>query len=133
MRRILVPVVMLVTATPLLASASVVSKLQSTYQAAGAGPFTAAAGQTFWNTKHNNARAGKQRDCTACHTRNLNNIGKHVKTGKEIKPMAPSVNPDRLTDVKKVKKWFKRNCKWVLGRVCTPQEKGDVLQFLSEQ
>jgi hypothetical protein len=133
MRRFKLPVVLLLTAMPLLASASVVSDLQSKYQAAGAGPFTAAAGQTFWNTKHNNAKAGKQRDCTGCHTRNLKVSGKHVKTGKVIKPMAPSVNPARLTEAKKVKKWFRRNCKWVLGRVCTAQEKGDVLQFLSAQ
>ena len=118
---------------PLLSSANVVSQLQSEYQAAGAGPFTAAAGKTFWNTKHKNAKVGKQRDCTGCHTKNLQSTGKHVRTGKEIKPMAPSVNPARLSDAKKVNKWFKRNCKWVLGRICTAQEKGDVLQFLSGQ
>ena len=30
----------------------------------------------------------------------------------------------------KVEKWFKRNCNDVLGRVCTPLEKGDVLSYL---
>jgi len=133
MRRILLSVVLISATMPLLASASVVSQLQSEYQAAGAGPFTAAVGKTFWNSKHKNAKAGEQRDCTGCHTSNLKSTGKHVRTGKEIKPMAPSVNPARLTDAKKVNKWFKRNCKWVLGRTCTAQEKGDVLQFLSGQ
>ncbi|HED12417.1 MAG TPA: DUF1924 domain-containing protein [Gammaproteobacteria bacterium] len=133
MRRIILSVVVLLAAMPVLASTSAVSQLQSKYQAAGAGPFTAAAGQAFWNTKHNNSKVGKQRDCTGCHTKNLKSMGKHVKTGKEIKPMAPSVNPERFTDAKKVKKWFRRNCKWVLGRECTAQEKGDVLQFLSIQ
>ena len=47
--------------------------------------------------------------------------------------MAPSVNPKRLTDRSKIEKWFKRNCKWTLGRECTPQEKGDILTFLLAQ
>ena len=53
-----------------------------------------------------------------------------VRTGKPIKALAPSVQPQRLTDIGKIRKWFKRNCKWTLGRVCTPQEKGDILLFL---
>jgi len=131
-QKIILSVVLLMS-VPVMSSANAVGQLQAKYQAAGAGPFTAAAGQKFWNTKHNNAKAGKQRNCTGCHTNNLKSIGKHVRTGKEIKPMAPSVNPERYTDAKKVRKWFKRNCKWVLGRECTAQEKGDVLQFLSMQ
>jgi len=30
-----------------------------------------------------------------------------------------------------VAKWFRRNCKTVLGRECTAQEKGDILTYLS--
>ena len=30
----------------------------------------------------------------------------------------------------KVEKWFARNCNDVLGRACTPVEKGDVLAWL---
>jgi hypothetical protein len=44
--------------------------------------------------------------------------------------MAPSVNPERLTDQRKITKWFKRNCKWTLGRECTHREQGDVLAYL---
>ncbi|MCW8907187.1 MAG: DUF1924 domain-containing protein, partial [Sedimenticola sp.] len=50
--------------------------------------------------------------------------------GKAIEPMAPTVNPKRLTEVKQIKKWFVRNCKWTLGRECTAQEKGDFLAYL---
>ena len=32
--------------------------------------------------------------------------------------------------MKKVAKWFKRNCNDVLDRECTAQEKGDVLSYL---
>jgi hypothetical protein len=98
--------------------------------AAGAQAFSASAGETAWRTEHMDAKSGKPRSCTSCHTRNLKQTGKHVRTGKTIKPMAPSANPERLTDRKHVEKWFKRNCKWVLGRECTPQEKGDYLSYL---
>jgi hypothetical protein len=47
-----------------------------------------------------------------------------------IEAMAPSVNPQRLTDAAKVEKWFGRNCKDVLERNCTAQEKGDYIQYL---
>jgi hypothetical protein len=44
--------------------------------------------------------------------------------------MSPVVNPDRLTDPKKIKKWFRRNCKWTLGRECTAAEQADVIDYL---
>jgi len=47
--------------------------------------------------------------------------------------MAVSKTPDRYIDMKKVEKWFRRNCKSVLGRVCTSLEKGDFLTFMSSQ
>jgi len=131
MKRIIAPVVIMLLAMPVMSSANVVGQLLGEYKAAGAGPFTAAGGQKFWNTQHNNA--GEQRDCTSCHTKDLKSSGEHATTGKTIDPMAPSVNPQRLTDITKVNKWFKRNCKWVLGRECSAQEKGDILQFLSSQ
>jgi len=71
-----------------------------------------------------------QRSCSACHTEDLRQTGKHIKTGKPIKPMAPSVNLERLSDAKKIAKWFKRNCKWTLGRECTPQEKADFISYI---
>jgi len=70
--------------------------------------------------------------CTTCHTTNPTNIG-HTRAGKEIAPMAISKTPDRFTDVEKVAKWFRRNCKSVLGRLCTPLEKGDYLTFMISQ
>ena len=84
----------------------------------------------MWNKTFIDAKSGKERNCGSCHTTDLAKQGKHARTGKVIKPMAPSVNAKRLTEVKKIKKWFVRNCKWTLGRECTAQEKGDVLAFL---
>ncbi len=60
-------------------------------------------------------------------------MGKHNRTGKMIKPISPTVNPERLTDIKKIKKWLLRNCKWTFGRECTTQEKGNILLWLSQQ
>jgi hypothetical protein len=47
-----------------------------------------------------------------------------------IEPMATIANPQRFTDSAKVEKWFGRNCKDVLERVCTAQEKGDYILYL---
>ena len=93
--------------------------------------FDASRGEQLWHKKYP-GKEGKERSCQTCHGKDLTKGGKHAKTGKAIDPMAPSVNKERFTKLKKIKKWFKRNCKWVLGRECTNQEKGDLLTYLSQ-
>lgn len=93
--------------------------------------FSGATGQEFFFKERTNPK-GQKDACTTCHTTNLKGQGK-TSAGKPIDPLAPSVNPKRLTDVKEIEKWFTRNCKQVLGRECTAQEKGDVLAFLKIQ
>jgi hypothetical protein len=110
--------------------ADVVDQALAQYRALGAGEFDAAAGKALWDKSYPDARSGEVRRCAACHTTDLRQPGKHAQTGKVIEPMAPSVNPQRFTDIKFMEKWFLRNCKWTLGRECTPQEKGNVLMFL---
>lgn len=87
--------------------------------------FSASRGEKFFAQKQ-----GGELSCASCHSGNPAAIGKHAKTGKVIEPLAPSANAERFTDPKKVAKWFKRNCNDVLNRVCTAQEKGDVLAYL---
>lgn len=87
--------------------------------------FSTARGENFFKSRH-----GSDWSCSSCHTDNPALTGKHAKTGKVIQPLAPSANAERFTNPKKVEKWFKRNCNDVLGRVCTAQEKGDVLAYL---
>lgn len=70
--------------------------------------------------------------CTSCHGKDPRGTGR-APSGKAIEAMAASVTPARYTDPAKVEKWFKRNCTEVLGRVCTPQEKGDWLSFMLGQ
>jgi hypothetical protein len=69
--------------------------------------------------------------CTSCHTNNPTQIGE-TRAGKAIEPMAVSVNPKRYQTLKKAEKWFRRNCKSVLGRECTATEKGDFLIFMRD-
>lgn len=68
--------------------------------------------------------------CATCHTKDARNAGRHAVTHKAIKPLSPLENPARFTDQAKVEKWFRRNCRDVFERECTPQEKGDVLTWL---
>ncbi len=70
--------------------------------------------------------------CTSCHSTSPKNAGE-TRAGKAIDPMALSKTSDRYTDAKKVAKWFRRNCNSVLGRECTPLEKGDFLAFMISQ
>ncbi|MFA5911999.1 MAG: DUF1924 domain-containing protein [Burkholderiales bacterium] len=117
--------------TGLAAVAATPAEIQKTFEAearAGApgfGGFSAERGRQFFDSTH-----GNDWSCASCHTLNPRQPGKHAKTGKEIAPMAPAANPQRFSDAAKVEKWFKRNCKDVLGRACSAQEKGDVLAYL---
>jgi len=67
--------------------------------------------------------------CASCHGADPTKPGK-TRTGKEIAPMALSASPTRYADPAKVEKWFRRNCREVMGRECTPLEKGDWLSFM---
>lgn len=116
-----------------VAQADTVDDVLKGYQAQGAANFSAEKGKAMWTEKHVPKEGGSERSCSTCHGENLTMTGKHAKTGKAIEPMAPSANPKRLTDVKEIEKWFKRNCTWTVGRECTPQEKGDFLSYLRTQ
>ncbi len=87
-------------------------------------------GKIFFTVRKD--RKGKDISCTRCHTRDLTRKGK-TTAGKVIEPLAPSANSKRLTNVKDVKKWLRRNFKRVYGRKGTPREKGDVLTFIKSQ
>ena len=56
--------------------------------------------------------------------------GKHIVTKKPIKPLAPSANPERFSDVAKVEKNFEKHCLEIIGRDCTAQEKGNYIAYL---
>jgi len=89
--------------------------------------FSAQRGQALFASKNTSGKP-ETPSCTTCHTVDPTQMGQ-TRAGKEIDPMAVSKTPDRFTDPDKVEKWFGRNCNSVLGRACTPLEKGDVLTF----
>jgi hypothetical protein len=111
------------------AESTIINNLLQDYAIQGVTTANAEQGKQLWQKTFNN---NGERSCTSCHTKDLTQNGKHIKTSKEIKPMSPSVNPERLTDSKKVNKWFKRNCKWTLGRECTAQEKSNFLVYIEK-
>lgn len=115
---------------PATCAAAPVDTLLGEYRQQGAGHFDAAAGRKLWNLEVRSAASPQTRSCASCHGANPRGTGRHVRTGKAIEPLAPSLNSKRLTDIGEIRKWLKRNCKWTLGRECTAQEKGDVLTFL---
>jgi len=123
-------VVLCLGALPVQASETVVSQILDGYRAQGATGGSAVHGKAMWNEKHVQRKSGKEVSCATCHTADLTRAGAHVRTGKRIEPMALSVNPDRLNDPAKIRKWLRRNCKWTIGRECTPQEKADFLSFI---
>ncbi|WNJ98666.1 DUF1924 domain-containing protein [Thalassospiraceae bacterium LMO-JJ14] len=94
--------------------------------------FSAARGEELFRTKWSTGDP-RTPSCTACHTANPKNPGRNAKTGRPIDPVAVSVNPSRFTDAGDVEKQFKRDCKSVLGRPCTPLEKGDYITFMTGQ
>jgi hypothetical protein len=109
-----------------LATAETPSQIADRY-AAGASPKR---GGEFYARKF--GISDKMPACTACHTDDPARPGRHAVTGKDIKPLSPSANPERFTDAAKVEKWFKRNCKEVVGRECTPGEKADFIAYVTE-
>ena len=94
--------------------------------------FNAERGATLFRTRHPGGNSATPA-CTSCHGEDPRSPGQNVKTGKPIEPMAVSANPKRYTNKVDVEKWFKRNCNQVLGRECTPAEKGDFITFMMSQ
>mgnify|MGYP001302792549 CR=1 FL=1 len=115
----------LVVVAPVALAAPAQQALLSEWQTGSTRAFSATRGQKLFND-----RTGSDWSCATCHTADPRQAGQHATTSKPIKPLAPAANAARFTDPAKVEKWFRRNCNDVLGRECTPTEKGDVLTWL---
>jgi len=89
---------------------------------------TADAGRNFYVKKY--TRRGKEESCTSCHTDNPANAGKHSETGKPIRPLSPVTNPKRFSTLQQVEENFTKHCHNIIGRDCTPKEKGDYIIYL---
>jgi len=105
--------------------------LLARYKAEGAKAPDAAKAKKDWTREE--VVEGEKMSCATCHGTDFSKPGKHHRTGKVIEPMSMKVNAERYSDVKKIEKWFKRNCKDAWGRECTVQEKADFLTFMLAQ
>lgn len=99
--------------------------LQKAYEAAAGLPAQVEHGRLFFTSRH-----GGDWSCASCHGQLPTGAGRHAVTAKSIDPLAPAFNPRAFTDERRVEKWFRRNCKDVAQRECTPGEKADVLAWL---
>ncbi len=122
---------LLLTLIPLgsvYADKATAQQLLKNYSTQGVTSVSKEAGKQMWKKQF--STKGESRSCAACHTKDLSVGGKHVKTNKAIKPMSPAANSKRITKVRKVEKWFKRNCKWTIGRECSAQEKANYIAYI---
>lgn len=94
-----------------------------------AGP-NAEAGKEFYNRKITPLKGGKEVACASCHTANPADKGKHIATGKSIKPLSPVVNAKRFSDLDKVEDKFTKHCNEIIGADCKPEEKADFIAYL---
>ena len=129
-KKVCITLLMLAGAAPALAETP--QQIQAGYIAEAAHGFKPSAerGRELFVKQWNVSK--DQPSCTTCHGKDMHAEGKHVKTGKHIAPLTPTVNAERFTSAKKVAKWFKRNCTEVVGRECTAAEKADFIQFAIE-
>lgn len=116
-----------------LADSAAIAQLLNEYAIQGADKPDVEEGRLLWVKTFKGDRRFPERSCTSCHSRDLKQSGKHIRTKKSIDPMAPSVNTKRLTSTQEINKWFKRNCKWTIGRECTVTEKANLLAYLKQQ
>ena len=118
-----------VSAAALSAASPEVDAYLQQLQSEASLPFDAKHGETIFTAEHI-GKKGAKIACTSCHGIDLAQNGKNVNTGKVIKPLSPKANPARLTSVKEVQKWLRRNFNDVYAREGTAQEKGDVLTYI---
>jgi mono/diheme cytochrome c family protein len=102
------------------------AELRDEFAAKAGQPASAERGQQFFVRKF-----GRDfENCAECHGAVPVTPGKDVVSSKTIAPLAPAANPKRFTDGNRVEYMFKLNCKDVVGRECSAQEKADLLAWL---
>ena len=107
------------------AHASTPAELQAAYSAQAGTAAAPDRGQQLFTNRH-----GREWSCASCHGERPTQAGKHASTGKPIAALAPASNAERFVDAAKSEKWFRRNCKDVMGRECSAAEKADVIAWL---
>lgn len=109
------------------AMAATPAELLAAYSAQAGSAGSPERGQAFFTATRKN---DLNMNCASCHGSVPTSSGRHELTEKRIAALAPAANSTRFTDAKKVEGWFSTNCRDVLRRDCTAQEKADVLAWL---
>lgn len=109
------------------ALAATPAELLAGYVAQAGAPANPERGEKLFNTNF-----GKELglSCASCHGAVPTKSSRHAISEKRLAPLAPGFNDKTFTDRPKVEGWFRINCKDVVGRECTAQEKADVLAWL---
>jgi len=108
------------------AQATNAAELLAAYTKQAGASASAERGQAFFTR-----RFGRDFDsCAACHGALPVKAGKDLVSEKSISALAPAVTPQRFTDKARVEYRFAQNCKDVVGRDCSAQEKADVMSWL---
>jgi Domain of unknown function (DUF1924) len=103
------------------------AELLAGYVAQAGAPPSPERGEKLFNTNF-----GKELglSCSSCHGAVPTKPSRHAISEKRLAPLAPAFNDKTFTDRPKVEGWFRINCKDVIARECTAQEKADVLAWL---
>lgn len=102
------------------------AELRDEYAAKAGGPPSAERGQQFFLQNF-----GRDfQNCAECHGAVPVGPGKDLLSSKTIAPLAPAANAARFTDRNRVEYMFRINCKDVVGRECSAQEKANLLAWL---
>ncbi len=102
-------------------------ELLGAYRSQAELPLSAERGKSLWEK-----RSGSK-SCTSCHGSDITQPGEMEVLfffTRSIPPMALSANTDRFHNAESADKKFDRNCMRVFQRLCTLQEKGDMLLYL---
>lgn len=94
---------------------------------------SANAGKIFFNrqiAQNKTSETSTDVSCASCHTQNPANVGKHMVTGKAIKPLSPAVNKKRFANLDKVEDKFTEHCNEVIGTDCSPEEKANFIGYV---
>lgn len=109
------------------AHAATPAELLAGYVAQAGSPASPERGEKLFNT---NFGKDLELSCGSCHGAVPTKTSRHAISEKRLEPLAPAFNDKRFTDRAKVEGWFRINCKDVMARECTAQEKADVLGWL---
>jgi mono/diheme cytochrome c family protein len=109
------------------AAAATPAEILRAYAAKAGSPPSAERGEKLFNSKN---KGGTFESCADCHTAVPTQAGRDLLAEKSMPALAPAANAKRLTDAYRVETAFRLNCKDVMSRECTAQEKADVLSWL---